>query len=132
MNLSEHSKSKLKQTMSVWKVDADYADPMFNYLVYGYSPGSFFTSVLANDFFDAVARSHPANTIPALKKLVGWIRDAMPSEAFGSYEAVDRWTKLSEAERRTVLEKRNLIFTPKQETWLAVKGEPVREPQVYF
>jgi hypothetical protein len=124
MTLSEYSKKKFYTGIELWRVDKDYADPMFNYLVYGYSPGSFFTSVLANDFLSAVARSHPANTITALKALCGWIRDYVPAEAMGSYKAVDHWTQLTHEERRTVLEQRGLIHTAKEETWLALKGEP--------
>lgn len=114
--------------MAHWNVDAEYADPMFNYLVYGFSPGSFFTSVLANDFYDAVVRSHPANTIPALKKLVGWVRDSMPREAYGSYAAVDHWISLTSDERRAVLEAHDLILTPKEETWAALNGAPTHDP----
>lgn len=132
MKLSEHSKNKLKQTMTPWKVDTEYGEPMFNYLVYGFSPGSFFTSVLANDFMTAVARSHPANTIPALKKLTGWIRDSMPKEAWGSYEAVDHWLGLTVEERRAVLEAHKLILTPKEETWASLNSEPTFDPFEVF
>lgn len=127
MKLSDYSKKKFKDSMGLWKVDNDYAEPMFNYLVHGFSPGSFFTSVLANNFYDAMARSHPANTITALKNLVGWIRDCMPREAYGSYHAVEEWSKLTEEERRHILEVNNLIYSSKQETWLLVKGDPVEE-----
>lgn len=114
--------------MAYWQVDRDFGEPMYNYLVYGFSPGSFFTAVLANDFISAVARSHPANTMTALKKLTGWMRDCMPKEAWGNYHAVEEWTKLTWEERRTVLEANNLLYTEKQETWLAVKGEPTFDP----
>ena len=132
MKLSDYSKNKLKKTMSYWKVDTDYGEPMFNYLVHGWEPGSFFNAVLANNFFDAVARSHPANTMPALKNLVGWIRDCMPREAWGSYEAVKHWTSLTDAERRASLEAHNLILTPKEETWASLNGEPTFDPFEVF
>jgi hypothetical protein len=132
MKLSDYSKNKLKKTMSYWKVDTDYGEPMFNYLVHGYEPGSFFNAVLANNFFDAVARSHPANTMPALKNLTGWIRDCMPKEAWGSYDAVKHWTGLTDAERRASLEAHNLILTPKEETWAMLNGEPTIDPFEVF
>lgn len=127
MKLSDYSKKKFKDSMGLWKVADDYADPMFNYLVHGFSPGSFFTAVLANNFYDAMARSHPSNTITALKGLTGWIRDCMPREAYGSYLQVEEWIKMTEEERRAILELNNLVYSSKQETWLAVKGDPVYE-----
>lgn len=127
MKLSDYSKKKFKDSMGLWKVADDYADPMFNYLVHGFSPGSFFTAVLANNFYDAMSRSHPSNTITALKGLTGWIRDCMPREAYGSYLQVEEWIKMTEEERRAILELNNLVYSSKQETWLAVKGDPVYE-----
>jgi len=123
MNISKYSKKKFYEGIGLWRVDDAFADPMFNYLVYGFSPGSFFTSVLANDFLSAVARSHPSNTITALKALTGWMQDYMPRRAFGSYEAVKEWLDMDEATRREILIMQNLIFTPKQETFLEIKGE---------
>ena len=118
--------------MTYWKVDTDYSEPMFNYLVHGWEPGSFFNAVLANNFFDAVARSHPSNTMTALKSLVGWIRDCMPREAWGSYESVKHWTSLTEEQRRAILEAHNLILTPKEETWASLNGEPTFDPFEVF
>lgn len=126
--LSDYSKHKFNESLAHWQVDRDFGEPMYNYLVYGFSPGSFFTAVLANNFYDAVARSHPSNTMTALKKLTGWMRDCMPPEALGSYHAVEEWIKLTEEERRSILIRDNLIYTPKQETWLAVKGDPIFDP----
>ena len=119
------------KTFHRWNVPKDFADPMYNYLVYGYNPGSCFTSVLANDFAGAIARSHPANTIEAFKALTGWMRDTMPNESYSSYEAVDNWCYLKEDERRAVLEKHELIYSEKEETFLLIKGDPVHEPILY-
>lgn len=118
-------------TFIKWKVDKDFADPMFNYLVYGWEPGSCFTAVLANDFFTAMQASHPANTIPAFKALSGWINDTIPSAAYGSYEAVKDWCQLLPETRRTVLEHTGLIYTEKEETWLALQGEAKPEPLLW-
>jgi hypothetical protein len=132
MNLTKYGKYKLQNKMALYKVDKDFSDPIYNYLVHGFNPGSFFTSVLANDFMDAVARSHPANTIPALKKLVSFIVNEMPHGiTHGSYEIVDAWTKLSTEERRKVLEECKLIFTEKEEIVKVLKDEPVSEPQMW-
>jgi len=124
MKLSDYSKKKFYKGIELWRVDKDFSDPMFNYLVYGYSPGSFFTAVLANDFMGAVARSHPGNTITALKALTGWMSDCMPRMAWGSYENVKAWQAKDEQDRRNILVMHNLVFTPQQETFLEIKGEP--------
>jgi hypothetical protein len=130
MKLSEYSQAKIQRTFDHWRVDKDFSDPIYNYLVYGYAPGSCFTSVLANDFFRAVQRSHPANTITAFKNLSGWILDVMPKEAFGTYATVEAWTKLTQEERRTVLESHRLIYTEEEEMILILSGKPVEEELV--
>ena len=131
MNLTKYSRNKLLSTFKTWDVPKDFADPMFNYLVHGYNPGSCFTSVLANDFDGAIARSHPSNTIEAFKALVKWIRDTMPAEAFGSYQEVSDWCYLKPDKRRSILEGLDLIYTEEQEIWLVLKEEPTTEPLLY-
>jgi hypothetical protein len=126
MQLSEYSKNRLKATFSKWEVDRDYSEPMFSYLVYGFEPGSFFTAVLANDFTGAISHSHPSNTIPALKRLVGWMNDCMPSDAYGSYTAVEEWCKMDEEDRRHSLVQHQLIYAPKEEIWKILKSDPVQ------
>jgi len=125
MNLSYYSQNRIKSSFSKWQVDRDFADPMYNYLVHGFEPGSFFTAVLANDFKSAICRSHPANTVAAMKALVGWINDSMPSDAYGSYTAVKEWCKLDAEYRRYSLEQHQLVYTTKEETWKILKNEPV-------
>jgi len=117
MNLTEHSDLKIQATFDQWEVDGEYAQIMYNYLVYGFNPGSFFTSVLANDFVGAMSHSHPGKSISALKRLVGWMRDYMPATAWGSYAAVNAWVDSDASQRRRILEEHKLIFTEKEETW---------------
>ncbi len=128
MEILKYSRNRIYETFTKWEVPRDFADPMANYLVYGYKPGSCFTAVLANDFLRAINSSHSSNTIVAFKSLVGWIQNVMPVESFGSYEIVDQWIKLSEQDRRTCLEKHNLIYTSKEEMILALKNEHIVEP----
>jgi len=125
MKLTEYSKGRLRATFSKWEVDKDFADPMYNYLIFGFDPGGFFTAVLANDFAAAVQHSHPSNNISALKRLVGWINDCMPSDAYGSYTAVTEWYKMDDEDRRYCLERHHLLYTTKEEVWKALNGEPV-------
>lgn len=132
MKLTEHSKNKLLKSLSLYEVPKDYAEPIYNYLVYGFAPGSFFTSVLANEFMDAISRSHPANTIGALKNLVCWILNELPEGvAYGSYAIVDEWLTMTEQQRRAVLEHRRLIYTEQEEIMLILKGEPTHEPHLW-
>lgn len=120
--LSKASHDLFWTSLNEWQVGDEYGEPIFNYTVYGWSPGSFFTSVLANDFMSAMARSHPANTVPALKMLSGWVINCMPEEAWGSYEKVRLWADMDYEARRRILENKGLIYTPRQETWVAIKG----------
>jgi hypothetical protein len=131
MNLTAYSKNKLMQTFATWNVPKDFAEPFYNYLVYGFSPGSCFTAVLANDFASAISRSHPSNTIEAYKALVGWIRDTVPKEGYGSYEKVKAWGGINDEQRRIILEHYGLIFTNKEEVWKVLKDEPTVEPYLY-
>jgi hypothetical protein len=131
MKISEYSRARFYKTFSTWDVPGDFADPIYNYLVFGYSPGSCFTAVLANDFARAIGSSHPSNTVTAFKSLVGWINDHLPSNAGGSYEAVQFWQGLTAEARRSILERQGLIYTAPEETWLAVKGEPVEDTALY-
>ena len=116
------------QTFVKWEVPEDFAETMYNYLVFGFKPGSCFTSILANDFMGAIARSSPVNTILAFKALAGWISDTMPKEAYGSYEKVEIWHKLTPEQRRIILEKHRLVFTSKEEVVKILKDEPSVEP----
>ena len=131
MNLTDHSKNRLMQTFATWDVPKDFADPMYNYLVYGYGPGSFFGHVLSNNFAKAILSSHPNNTIEALKRLVGWMRDTLPKEAWGSYDKVDAWCDINTKQRRIILEHNQLIYTSKEEVMLILKDEHTVEPHLY-
>lgn len=123
MQLTRHSIRRFNDSLGHWCVGPEYADTMLHYFVYGFDPGSFFTSVLANDFFMAMCHSHPANSIAALKDLAKWIINAAPREAIGSREKVKAWLQMSEAERRKILEECELIYTEQEETW-KVLNEP--------
>ena len=119
------------QTFTHWTVPKEFAYPFYNYLVYGYHPGSCFTSVLANDFAGAISRSHPGNTVPAFKTLVGWIESTVPEQAWGSYAKVKAWCDITPEQRRIILEHNQLIYTNKEEVVLILKDEPTVEPQFW-
>jgi hypothetical protein len=119
------------QTFATWDVPKEFADPMYNYLVYGYHPGSFFGYVLSNNFAKAILSSHPSNTVEAFKSLVGWIDSTVPEEAHGSYDKVDAWCGINPEQRRIILEHNRLIYTNKEEVILILKDEHTVEPHLY-
>jgi hypothetical protein len=132
-NLPNVSRNRMYETFRSWDVPEDYAVSMYDYLVYGFSPGSFFSAVLENDFMRAIGHSHPANTITALKALTGWIQECMPNQAYGSSYNVAEWQKLDSAKRRKVLEAYDLIYTVQEETFKLLKNKtPEKLIQLYY
>jgi hypothetical protein len=128
MQVTKYSRDRIRLSASRWSVAREYFDPLYNYLVHGFEPGSFWTAVLANDFMRAIQHSHPSNTIDALKHTVGWIRDSFPEESYGDYNLVAAWIKLSSHQRRLHLEAAHLIYTEQQEIMMALRGERSYEP----
>jgi hypothetical protein len=131
MKLTVHSRNRLLETFQKWDVPKEFAEPMYNYLVHGFSPGGCFTAVLANDFHGAIGGSHPRNTVEAFKCLSGWIQEQVPTEAKGSYNNVEVWCSLPADVRRAMLEDYELIHTEQQEVWMSLQGDPVVEPVLY-
>jgi hypothetical protein len=120
MELTKFSVKQFYDLAEYWRVDREYSEPMFNYLVHGFSPGSFFTYVLCNDCINAILSSHPANEIQNLKYLMKWMVNCMPREAFGDSDRVQKWLAMDSKDRRRILEEKGLILSPKEETWLAL------------
>jgi hypothetical protein len=121
----------MKETCARWTVPGDFADPMLNYLAYGYKPGSCFSAVLANDWRGAIGSSHSMNSVEAFKALTGWIHDVFPAEARGSYQAVDQWCQLDAVVRRAILERQGLIYTQHEEVFKILQNEHTVEPVLY-
>ena len=127
MKLTDHSKNRLMASLQHWKVPKDFAEPMYNYLVYGFEPGSFFRGWYANDA-TSIIRSHASNTVEALKALTRWMINCMPDPAWGSHDKVNHWLKMSASDRRFVLEEYELVYTEQEEIMLVLKSEPTHEP----
>jgi hypothetical protein len=122
MELALCSRNRMMDSFYDWEVPSEFAETIYNYLVHGWKPGSFFTAVLANDFVSAMGCSHPGNSVNALKSFAKWIVNAMPKQAWGSYTAVDNWCdSTTESQRREILERYHLIFSSKEEVWLILK-----------
>jgi hypothetical protein len=132
MNITKLSRNRMMLSATRWTVARDYFDPLYNYLVHGFEPGSFWSAVLANDFMRAVSSSHPSNDIPALKNTVGWIRDSFPEESFGNHHVVAAWLDLTPHTRRRILESNQLIYTEQEEIIMGLRGaEPLPEPVMW-
>jgi hypothetical protein len=129
--VSKLNRDRVMLTASRWTVAREYFDPLYNYLVYGFEPGSFWTSVLANDFMGAIQRSHPANDIPALKHAVGWIQDSFPQGSYGDYRSVRYWVNMDPLERRLTLEHHRILLTEQEEIMALLRGQRSEEPQLY-
>jgi hypothetical protein len=128
MKITDYSKHRIMQNANNWQVERGYFDPLYNYLVHGFEPGGFWTAALANDFMGAVQRSHPGNTVESLKRASGWIQNSFPQVAYGSYDLVYGWTRLSAATRRSLLEEAALIYTEREEVEMALRSTETREP----
>lgn len=61
-----------------------------NYLMHGFEPGGFLTSVLANDLYFAVGRADHWNK-QNLPNIVNEVIHKMPSWSYGSYQRVKEW-----------------------------------------
>jgi hypothetical protein len=131
MNLTKFSRDLMMLSASRWSVPRDYFDPLYNYLVHGFRPGSFWTAVLANDFMRAVQSSHPSNTIDALKHTAGWIRDSFPEEAYGNRFIVEDWIRRDPYDRRRILESARMIYTEQEEIIKGLRGDRSTEPHLY-
>jgi len=117
MKLADCSLKLLHSKFEYWEVDNEYQLPIENYLLYGFNPGNFFSNVLYNDFFGAMVCSHPMNTVEALKRVVKFILNCLPVECYGSPEKFNNWLSMDENTRRSILEKRGLIYSKKDEMW---------------
>lgn len=128
MKLSKHSKSLFYNSLNYYTVSIDHAMQMHNYLIFGFKPGSFMTSLLANDALNMIQTSHPLNSFQDLKYLTCWLYDHGRAHFYGSYEIVNFWLKKDTQERRLILESLNLIHPESQEIVEVLKQTPISDP----
>ena len=94
-----------------------------NYLMHGFMPGGFLTSVLANDLYLAVGRADHWNK-DRLPEIVNEVLFRMPSGSYGSYAAVNDWCKDRDGRRSSYAKQKE-----KEYTFNVLKGN-VREKQL--
>ena len=88
-----------------------------NYLMHGFEPGGFLTSVLANDLYLAVGRADHWNK-ERLPKIVNEVLYKMPNISWGSYAAVKDWCADKDGRRSAYAAQKE-----KEYTWRVLKGE---------
>jgi hypothetical protein len=132
MKLTEYSVNLFMHSFAEYEVPKEFASPIYNYCVYGFQPGGFFTSLLANDAIGAFSRSHPSNTVAGLKNLALWLVNTRTRGIlWGDYEIVGKWTTMDEHLRRAHLEHMGLIYSEEKEIWMTLKGEKTLSPILY-
>lgn len=116
MKLAIVSVDRFYETAEDWAVPDSYAEVIYNYLVHGLEPGSFFYALLANDMFGAITRSHPSNEISKLGNTMKWINDMkLRGVAWGDYTTIQKWLEMDEKTRREHLELAKVIYTEQEE-----------------
>lgn len=106
-----------------WPVPEEWQKELYNYVILGLSPGSFHTSVYANDLVGAAQHSHSMNTWSALSQMCKWLSVVAPYQCWGSYEKVEKWLKLSPAEHKRICEEQGLLYTEQEVTWNILKDK---------
>lgn len=73
-----------------YELPQHFCETIEHFLVRGYEPGGFVTSMLAKDYERALCIADTANR-QRFWHIATWIKDTMPEGSWGSYEAVDAW-----------------------------------------
>lgn len=64
---------------------------LHNYLIHNLHPGSFLTSIIANDLYGAVHSADPTQTIEIIRAVAALLNNEAPADCWGSHEAIARW-----------------------------------------
>lgn len=81
-----------------------------NYLMHGFQPGGFLTSVLANDLRLAVGRADHWN-ITRLPEIVNEVVYNVPDLAWGSYQRVADWCANKDGHRTAYAQRKEKEYT---------------------
>lgn len=81
-----------------YPIREDLYGALERYLNHGIMPGSFLTACLENNLTEAFGRADHTNSAN-LKNIVGYIFNHMPSNSWGSREAVQEYLKRFNNER---------------------------------
>jgi hypothetical protein len=104
--------TEFKRTLEEYNVPLEMQDAFWNYFMYGWEPGSFGMAILRNDFFAAVCHAHPSLTAEHLRDIARWFYNIrLPGAAYGSDEKINAWKKLTDEERKEIMEDLRLCPT---------------------
>jgi len=95
----------------VRNVSDDWKDILYNYVVLGYHPGGFFESLIVNDLWSAVSRSHPNNEWEQIRGVVKWLHWRAPQKCYGTKKKVEAWMKHKDETRRKICEDAGILDT---------------------
>lgn len=73
------------------------AETLVDYALDGTPTGGFLQAVLSNDLFEAYGRADDYN-MAAMRQIVEFVYNSLPSECWGSVERVAGWTGLNKHE----------------------------------
>lgn len=105
------------QTFELYPVHDEWQEELYNYFIKGWPPGSFHTALFANDLVQAAFRSHVANKWGAIREFMKWVYANAPEGSWNSFENVEDWLKLSDAQRRKICENKGWMLTDEELTW---------------
>ena len=94
---------QFKATFDHHDVPVEMQEAFWNYLAYGWDPGSFGVAILRNDFAGAVLRAHRALTAECFRSIAIWFANVPPPMAFGSDAKIEAWKALTDDERRDIM-----------------------------
>lgn len=129
MQLNQYSKDQIAHSLNGYGISLNSSRPLVQYLVYGFHPGSFFNSVIANDLSGALLHADHNKTLNELHSIVSWITQCWPARSFGSDKSVKTWRMIKREIRFNYLREHNLIFTSEIETIKELRGDPFLCPK---
>lgn len=94
---------QFKQTFNNYEFPEEMQEAFWNYLAYGWDPGSFGTAILRNNFMDAVARAHRHLTAECFRQMAVWFANVPPPMSFGTDAKIEAWKALTDDERRDIM-----------------------------
>jgi hypothetical protein len=111
-----------KKSFNLWPVHPDWQRELMNYLVNGWTPGSFHLALFENDLVGAANHTHVANRWEWIVDFMKWLQNNAPHGSWGSPEAVREWLALDPKTRRNMLNRSNpkLMLTEEEVTWAKV------------
>ncbi len=74
-------------------ITADAIDVLGNYVMFGFSPGSFYEEILIGDSDAAYKKAHEVirHQPEVIENLIQWINELFPEDCYGSREIVEAW-----------------------------------------